>query len=159
MSKKDLLFGSVSIADWILPAVSMGHLGRVVWVKPPWANQIPDGSYHLCVGKDRIGGHLRYVWEESASSLASLVIFYLIRHPPTFSTLIIQYSTFPYYKHYLHFSLYIIPQSLLVLPPSPLVNYPNLPSPFTIVCLLPPSPLYNPECRVPSPTSSVNSFL
>jgi hypothetical protein len=59
VTNKDMLFGKASIADWILPAIYMGHIGRVVWVKPPWANQITDGSYHLCVGKERTSGHLR----------------------------------------------------------------------------------------------------
>ena len=64
---KGVLLSSVSIADWILPGVYMGHFGRVVWVKPPWARQIPDGTYELCVGKDTTcnnnssggGGHIR----------------------------------------------------------------------------------------------------
>lgn len=59
VTDKDLLFDSVSIAEWILPAIYKGHFGRVVWVKPPWANQIPAGSYRLCVGKDKASGQIR----------------------------------------------------------------------------------------------------
>ncbi len=54
------LFSSTSIADWILPTLYSGHVGGVVWLKPPWAEQIPDGEYCLIVGKDKSSGHVRY---------------------------------------------------------------------------------------------------
>ncbi|XP_064393129.1 UPF0489 protein C5orf22 homolog isoform X2 [Halichondria panicea] len=53
------LFSSTSIADWILPTLYSGHVGGVVWLKPPWAEQIPDGEYCLIVGKDKSSGHVR----------------------------------------------------------------------------------------------------
>ena len=41
----------LSIESWILPLVYLGIFDTVVWVRPPWANQIPDGSYNFKVGK------------------------------------------------------------------------------------------------------------
>jgi len=38
------------IAEFILPAVYAGHVARVAWVRPPWSNQIRDGSHDLTVG-------------------------------------------------------------------------------------------------------------
>ena len=58
---KDVLLDSVSIADWILPAVYAGHLGCIVWIKPQWANQMHDGVYKLGVGKHLIKGQMRCV--------------------------------------------------------------------------------------------------
>ena len=52
--------GGHSIADWILPAVYAGHINRVIWVKPPWADQITDGIFHFKVGKHKETGFIRY---------------------------------------------------------------------------------------------------
>jgi len=41
------------IAQWILPAVYAGHLSSVWWVRPPWAQQIADGDYHISVGRSQ----------------------------------------------------------------------------------------------------------
>ena len=49
----------MSIAEWILPAVYMGHIGSVVWLKPPWSSQMSDGEYCLVVGREEGSGHLR----------------------------------------------------------------------------------------------------
>lgn len=59
VTDKEELYSSTSIADWILPMVYMGHIGGVVWVKPPWAEQIPGGRHNLVVGKDKNSGHIR----------------------------------------------------------------------------------------------------
>ena len=56
-----LLFSSTTIADWIIPAIYMGHIGAVVWLKPPWASQISEGKHNLIVGKDRSSGYVRLV--------------------------------------------------------------------------------------------------
>ena len=56
---KDVLLDSVSIADWILPAVYAGHLGCIVWIKPQWADQMQDGVYKLGVGKHLVNGQMR----------------------------------------------------------------------------------------------------
>jgi len=60
VSDKDLVYSSTTIADWILPAIYMGHVGSVVWVKPPWAEQMPEGQHTLVVGKEMSSGHIRY---------------------------------------------------------------------------------------------------
>lgn len=39
------------IASWILPAVYMGHVSRVIWVKQPFCRQMPVGSWDGFVGK------------------------------------------------------------------------------------------------------------
>lgn len=33
------------IAEWILPLVFQGHLSKLWWIRPPWANQFKDGVY------------------------------------------------------------------------------------------------------------------
>lgn len=57
---KATLFQLISIGDWILPAVYAGHFGSIVWLKPPWSTQIPDGHYSLSVGKHCDHQHIRY---------------------------------------------------------------------------------------------------
>lgn len=57
---KEKLFAYTSIAEWILPAVYMGHIECVVWIKPPWSQQIVDGDHILAVGRDTTTGHLRF---------------------------------------------------------------------------------------------------
>ncbi len=59
ISDKEMLFSKTDIADWILPAIYMGHIERVVWIKPPWAEQILDGPHRLCLGRDKNSGQLR----------------------------------------------------------------------------------------------------
>uniref|UniRef100_A0A336M9H9 Probable prefoldin subunit 6 n=1 Tax=Culicoides sonorensis TaxID=179676 RepID=A0A336M9H9_CULSO len=46
-----LLLDAVNIESWILPPIYGGHVDHVVWMKPSWAGQIPDGSYDLEVGE------------------------------------------------------------------------------------------------------------
>lgn len=58
---KEKLFAYTSIAEWILPAVYMGHIDCIVWVKPPWSSQMMDGEHSLVVGRDDATGHLRLV--------------------------------------------------------------------------------------------------
>lgn len=53
--KKYDLFDSLSIENWILPAAYAGHLTRVVWVKPPWANQMETGTRHFKIGRNSEG--------------------------------------------------------------------------------------------------------
>lgn len=38
------------ISSFILPALSMGLLNNVVWVRPPWTDQIPIGEHRLTFG-------------------------------------------------------------------------------------------------------------
>lgn len=56
---KEKLFAYTSIAEWILPAIYVGHVDWVVWIKPPWALQIDEGTHDLTVGKDVASGHVR----------------------------------------------------------------------------------------------------
>jgi hypothetical protein len=58
-SDKEKLFAYTSIAEWILPAVYMGHVDCVVWLKPPWSQQARDGQYSLVVGRDQKSGYVR----------------------------------------------------------------------------------------------------
>ena len=56
---KEELFGCLGIADWILPAIYAGHFGSVVWLKPTWSEQIPDGLYQLTVGRHKEDGLIK----------------------------------------------------------------------------------------------------
>eukprot|EP00731_Ephydatia_muelleri_P027075 Em0018g1175a len=56
---KEKLYAHTSIAEWILPAIYAGHVDWVVWVKPPWAQQMDEGTHNLTVGKDVTSGHVR----------------------------------------------------------------------------------------------------
>ena len=59
--EQQTLYEKISIADWILPAVYAGHVDRVIWVKPPWSDQIKDGIFNFKVGKHKENGFVRYV--------------------------------------------------------------------------------------------------
>lgn len=48
---KEELFEKISIADWMLPAAYAGHFKNIVWIKPPWAKQIPEGSLTFRIGE------------------------------------------------------------------------------------------------------------
>ncbi|XP_013381197.1 UPF0489 protein C5orf22 homolog [Lingula anatina] len=50
---KQKLFESLSIENWIIPAVYAGHISDIVWVKPPWAKQMDDQETACCVGKHK----------------------------------------------------------------------------------------------------------
>lgn len=56
---KEILFERLSIENWILPAAFAGHFDTIVWVKPPWSNQIPDGEYHFSIGIERETGFVK----------------------------------------------------------------------------------------------------
>lgn len=49
---KVALFESLSIENWILPAAFAGHLSKILWIKPPWANQITNGNHSFKIGKE-----------------------------------------------------------------------------------------------------------
>ncbi|XP_011504418.1 PREDICTED: UPF0489 protein C5orf22 homolog [Ceratosolen solmsi marchali] len=50
---KEELFENISIENWMLPAVYAGHFSTLIWVKPPWANQMTDGIQHFLIGKHK----------------------------------------------------------------------------------------------------------
>ena len=56
---KQELFDCLNIADWILPAIYAGHFGSVIWIKPSWSSQIPDGRYELTVGRHKEDGLIK----------------------------------------------------------------------------------------------------
>mmetsp|Transcript_33754 Transcript_33754/g.41553 ORF Transcript_33754/g.41553 Transcript_33754/m.41553 type:complete len:336 (+) Transcript_33754:89-1096(+) len=47
------------IAEFITPAIFAGHIHSMGWIRPPWANQIRDGTHSFLVGKQRSSGNLR----------------------------------------------------------------------------------------------------
>ncbi|XP_077268606.1 misexpression suppressor of ras 6 [Temnothorax americanus] len=61
---KDRLFSEISIENWILPAVYAGHLKNLIWVKPPWANQMTDGILTFLIGKHKETGVIRLTCPE-----------------------------------------------------------------------------------------------
>ncbi|XP_072171848.1 UPF0489 protein C5orf22 homolog [Diadema setosum] len=63
-SKEELL-SSISIENWITPAIYSGHLQRITWIKPPWATQLPEGSRKVKIGKHKSTGKMRINWPDS----------------------------------------------------------------------------------------------
>ncbi|CAH2050657.1 unnamed protein product, partial [Iphiclides podalirius] len=49
----------LQIENWIMPAAAAGHIGRVVWLRPPWAKQFADGTCVMQVGDHPLSGLLR----------------------------------------------------------------------------------------------------
>jgi len=50
---------SLTNQDWLLPAIYRGYIKKIVWFKPPWAQQFQDGTYHLQIGKCQQTGLLK----------------------------------------------------------------------------------------------------
>jgi len=50
---KHQLFAKLSIENWILPGCFVGVFSTVVWVCPPWADQIEVGEHEFYVGVER----------------------------------------------------------------------------------------------------------
>lgn len=47
---RTLLLENLSIENWIMPLCYGNHFNEVVWIRPPFAHQIPDGSYTFSIG-------------------------------------------------------------------------------------------------------------
>lgn len=48
---REKLLNALSIENWIMPTVYAKHFDRLVWCKPPWSNQMPDGEFHFYIGE------------------------------------------------------------------------------------------------------------
>lgn len=48
----------LQIENWIVPAAAAGHIDTVVWLRPPWSQQMTDGTREIYVGDDP-SGYLR----------------------------------------------------------------------------------------------------
>jgi len=59
------LFEKLSIENWILPGVFVGVFRTVVWVCPPWSNQISPGEYDFEVGRHKETNRLAVTCLES----------------------------------------------------------------------------------------------
>lgn len=64
------LFDAISIENWIMPAVYAGHITELVWLKPPWATQIPEGRTEFQIGNHcgfiRVTSRLEYFISEGS---------------------------------------------------------------------------------------------
>lgn len=47
---KHLFLESVSIENWIAPTMFAGHINKMIWLRPDWATQIPNGTHEFLVG-------------------------------------------------------------------------------------------------------------
>lgn len=45
----------LDIENWIVPATASGYLSKVVWLRPPWAKQLADGTRVVSVGDNKEG--------------------------------------------------------------------------------------------------------
>lgn len=43
----------------MFPAAYAGHFSNIIWVKPPWANQMVDGVKNFLIGKHKESGKIR----------------------------------------------------------------------------------------------------
>ncbi|XP_065676613.1 UPF0489 protein C5orf22 homolog isoform X1 [Hydra vulgaris] len=61
---KEVMYNNLEIADWILPLMYCGHLEKLIWLKPPWAEQIPNCTTFFVVGEDKDTKGLRVTCNE-----------------------------------------------------------------------------------------------
>ncbi|KAK7085647.1 hypothetical protein SK128_026074 [Halocaridina rubra] len=54
-----VMIPKLSIENWIIVAAFAGHISSVVWIKPPWSNQIENGDYSFVVGRQKGTDNIR----------------------------------------------------------------------------------------------------
>lgn len=47
------------IAEFITPLLYVGHISKVIWVKPSWSKQIKSGKYQFSIGKHKLSNQLK----------------------------------------------------------------------------------------------------
>ena len=62
---KHVLFERLSIENWILPAAYLGVIDTIMWVCPPWSNQIRPGTHRFKIGRDKSTGRIMVTSLES----------------------------------------------------------------------------------------------
>lgn len=88
--KKDVLFSKLSIENWILPAAFAGHIGTIVWIRPPWTQESFEAfstfkvGYHPVSNEIRVSSksnyflsELSYAAEEQLSDSKTLILIVL----------------------------------------------------------------------------------
>jgi hypothetical protein len=45
----------------MMPAAYAGHFSNLVWIKPPWAQQMADRAHTFLIGRQRSSGEIRPV--------------------------------------------------------------------------------------------------
>ncbi|XP_035826825.1 UPF0489 protein C5orf22 homolog isoform X2 [Aplysia californica] len=56
---------SLSIENWLLPLAYAKHVNHVIWVKPPWAQQIQSSEQNFSIGKCSQSGNVRLSCKEN----------------------------------------------------------------------------------------------
>lgn len=54
---REKLLQSLSIENWLMPVAYAGHIDQMIWIKPEWATQMPDGDHTFWLGD--YNGHIR----------------------------------------------------------------------------------------------------
>lgn len=49
---KDHLLENLDIENWMMPSAFTGVLTDLVWIKPPWAEQMPEGDFEFIIGQN-----------------------------------------------------------------------------------------------------------
>ncbi|XP_023330378.1 UPF0489 protein C5orf22 homolog [Eurytemora carolleeae] len=62
---KSSLFNKISIENWILPGAFAGIFRTIIWVCPPWSDQIPPGVHNFQIGRVKETGGLGVTCLES----------------------------------------------------------------------------------------------
>lgn len=62
---KDHVLNSLSIENWILPAVYAGHFSTLVWIKPIWATQLDNSTHKFKIGIDKLSKEIKVTCPQS----------------------------------------------------------------------------------------------